>query len=79
VTTGTLAGLPIGGAATVVGYRVGGRRRRRWLDMGIVPGTVVVAVRAAPMGDPVEYRVRGTRLAIRREAAADVLVVEARR
>jgi len=47
--------------------------------MGIVPGTVVVAVRAAPMGDPVEYRVRGTRLAIRREAAADVLVVEARR
>uniref|UniRef100_A0A7C2E324 Ferrous iron transport protein A n=1 Tax=Ammonifex degensii TaxID=42838 RepID=A0A7C2E324_9THEO len=49
---------------------------RRLLDMGLVPETVVQAVRQAPFGDPVAYLVRGYYLALRREEAATILVEE---
>ena len=41
--------------------RVGGQgaARRRLLDFGVLPGTVVEIIRAAPLGDPVELRLRG--------------------
>lgn len=53
----------------------GGRGiRRRLLDMGVVPGVVVALQRVAPLGDPVEIRVRGYNLALRKEEAADIQV-----
>jgi len=65
--------LDIGGSATVVGYSsdVG---MRRFLEMGFVPGTTVTAMRTAPMGDPVQYAVMGSRVAIRRDDADLVMV-----
>jgi ferrous iron transport protein A len=56
--------------------RVGGRAeiRRRLLDMGVVNGTVVEVQRVAPLGDPVEIRVKGYDLAIRREEARKIQV-----
>lgn len=51
-----------------------GALRRRLLDMGIVPGTEIQVVRVAPLGDPVEYLVKGYRLSLRRREAAHVLV-----
>jgi ferrous iron transport protein B len=68
-----LGRLEIGGSATVVGYSsdVG---MRRFLEMGFVPGTTVTAVRTAPMGDPVQYAVMGSRVAIRRDDADLVMV-----
>ena len=48
--------------------------RRRLLDMGLVRGTEVRAVREAPLADPVEYEVKGYNLSLRREEAACVLV-----
>ena len=41
--------------------RVGGQgaARRRLLDFGVLPGPVVEIIRAAPLGDPVELRLRG--------------------
>src|SRR5512137_737709 len=55
---------------------IGGARalRQRLLDMGVVPGAEVEVVRVAPLGDPVEYRVRGYRLSLRRTEAVWVLV-----
>jgi ferrous iron transport protein A len=56
--------------------KVGGRRgiRRRLLDMGVVSGAVVEVQRVAPLGDPVEIRVKGYDLALRLEEAANIQV-----
>jgi ferrous iron transport protein A len=47
---------------------------RRLLDLGFVPGTVIRVVRRAPLGDPVEYEVRGTRICLRRSESQLVQV-----
>ena len=56
--------------------RVGGRKgiRRRLLDMGVVTGTEVRVQRVAPLGDPVEIRVKGYDLALRKDEAASIQV-----
>lgn len=59
---------------TVHGISGSGALRRRLLDMGIVPGAEIEVVRVAPLGDPVEYLVKGYRLSLRRREAANVLV-----
>ncbi len=47
-----------------------GAFRRRMLDLGLLPGVEIVAVRLAPLGSPVEYRVKSYHLALRpREAS----------
>jgi DtxR family Mn-dependent transcriptional regulator len=46
-----------------------GTERRRFLDLGILPGTAVEAEMISPSGDPTAYRVRGALLALRREQA----------
>lgn len=61
--------LPVGGTAVV--SRVSGARHtvRRLLEMGLVPGTAVTVQREAPLGDPIELRVRNYALSIRRADA----------
>jgi ferrous iron transport protein A len=56
--------------------KVGGGRgiRRRLLDMGVVSGAMVELQRVAPLGDPVEVRVKGYDLALRLEEAAHIQV-----
>jgi ferrous iron transport protein A len=39
---------------------------QRLLDLGFTPGTVVMVVRRAPLGDPIVYELRGYRIALRR-------------
>jgi len=48
------------------------------LDMGLVPGAEVTAIRTAPLGDPIEYRIKGTAIAMRRTDADSILVEEVR-
>jgi Fe2+ transport system protein FeoA len=59
---------------------VGGERafRRRLMELGILPGTEVVVMRVAPLGDPMELRVRGCLLSIRRAEARKVAVLPAK-
>ena len=52
-----------------------GPERRRMLDLGLVPGTVVEAEMKSPAGDPTAYRIRGAMIALRR-AQADLIHVE---
>ena len=56
--------------------KVGGRGgvHRRILDMGVVSGTLVEVQRVAPLGDPIEIRVRGYNLTLRKEEAANIQV-----
>jgi ferrous iron transport protein A len=69
---GSLAALPVGGNAVV--SRVRGERAvvRRLLEIGLVPGTKVTLRRIAPMGDPIELKVRNFALSIRRSEALGI-------
>jgi DtxR family Mn-dependent transcriptional regulator len=66
-----LSALAIGQQATVesIAPACRGMERRRLLDLGLVPGTRVVAEFASPAGDPVAYRVRGALIALRTQQA----------
>ena len=37
----------------------GGQLRQHFLDMGLIQGTEITYIKAAPMGDPIEYRIWG--------------------
>lgn len=56
--------------------RVGGERafRRRLMELGLLPGTEVRVVRVAPLGDPIELKVRGCSLSIRAAEAQGISV-----
>jgi Fe2+ transport system protein FeoA len=69
-----LAELAPGRAGVVAHVDAGDRVGRRLLDLGFVPQTRVLVVRRAPLGDPFEYELRGTRLCLRRSEAARVRV-----
>ena len=49
--------------------------RRRFIEMGIVKGETILIERHAPLGDPIEYFVKGYHLALRKEEAAQIEVV----
>jgi ferrous iron transport protein A len=71
-----LKGLSVGDRGKVVGYEAGGRTyRKKLLSLGLTPGADIELVRVAPMGDPVEVRVRGTSVSLRK-GEADALQVE---
>lgn len=49
----------------------------RLLEMGLVSGTVVTLLKKAPTGDPLQFRVRGFHLSLRRAEAARIQIAEA--
>ena len=65
----TLDQLQNGQPAKVVKITGKGAIRRRLMDMGLVRGVQVEMVKAAPMGDPVDYLVRGYHLSLRKSEA----------
>jgi len=73
-----LGELPVGVRARVVETSGSGKHQRRMLDMGFVPGAEVTAIRKAPLGDPIEYRIKETSVALRREDADTISVEELR-
>jgi ferrous iron transport protein A len=64
-----LSTLKQGEKAYVVDLVLNGLLRRRVLDLGIVPGTILTCIGRAPAGDPIAYLVRGTTIALRSEDA----------
>ena len=70
----TLTNVPIGSVAKVVAVNGANRIARRLMEMGVVPGVSLKVLKAAPFGDPIEVRVRGYSLAMRR-SEADVIEV----
>jgi len=69
-----LTALPVGAAATVAEIKVPPEHRARLLEMGVLVGTPVELVRFAPLGDPVEIKVRGYHLTLRKHEADLILV-----
>lgn len=69
-----LTSLAVGGAAKVTEINVPPQGRGRLLEMGLLVGTPVQLVRFAPLGDPVEIKVRGYHLTLRRADAEQIFV-----
>lgn len=71
-----LGSLAPGARGTIVRLEKGERAyRAKLLSMGITPGTEFEVLRVAPMGDPIEIRIRGFKLSVRR-AEADIVLVQ---
>src|SRR6185295_2443908 len=70
----SLAALKPGTSATVAEIRVPPESRGRLLEMGLLVGTPLELVRFAPLGDPIEIKVRGYHLTLRRHEAEQILV-----
>ncbi|QLQ32608.1 MAG: ferrous iron transport protein A [Candidatus Thiothrix singaporensis] len=71
----TLKELQVGDRARINGFlEGGGAYRRKLLAMGLTPGAEIHVTRVAPMGDPVEIRVRGFSLSVRKDEAAALSV-----
>jgi Fe2+ transport system protein FeoA len=67
----TLDDLSPGQQGTVTGF-TSDDPPSRILEMGLLPGTSVTVVRLAPMGDPIDLKVRGYHLSIRRQEARQI-------
>lgn len=72
----TLNELPIGIEAVITQVGGEGILRCRLLDMGLIPKTKIMVTKVAPMGDPIELRLRGYTLTIRIEDARNIQVIE---
>lgn len=62
----TLDKLKIGETAKVISVNNKGSIRRRLLDIGFVPSTLITASLASPFNDPIAYRVKNAQIAIRK-------------
>lgn len=71
----SLAELPAGAHARVIAVTGTGAVARRLMEMGLVPGARVRMIKSAPLGDPLEIRVRGYHLAVRRAEAQTITIV----
>ena len=71
----TLDQLEVGQSARISAVGGEGNLRLRLLDMGLTPRTAVTLQKRAPMGDPIEIRVRGYELTLRTADAGNIQVV----
>ena len=69
-----LSSLAVGGTATLKSFPVAGAAFIRLREMGLLPGTRITLMRRAPMGDPIEIKVRGYNLTLRKTEAEHISV-----
>lgn len=69
-----LSELPAGSTAVVREFPKTGTAFIRLREMGLLTGTRVTLVRTAPLGDPIEIKIRGYHLTLRKSEAEHVLV-----
>ena len=70
----TLRDVPVGETVKVVKLHGEGAVRRRIMDMGITRGVEIFVRKVAPLGDPIEVKVRGYELSLRKADAGDIEV-----
>jgi ferrous iron transport protein A len=69
-----LSQLSAGSTAEIVSYPLNGTAFLRLREMGLLPGTKINLLRVAPFGDPIEIKVRGYNLTLRKTEADHILV-----
>lgn len=72
----TLRDVNVGDSAVVRKLEGQGPTKRRIMDMGITKGVSLQVVKVAPLGDPIEVKVRGYQLSIRKADAEAILIEE---
>lgn len=70
----TLKDLKPGEQGKVVSIGDKGPARRRIMEMGVTPGTMMKVVKVAPLGDPIEVTIRGYELSLRKDEAMRIEV-----
>ncbi len=70
----TLDKLTAGQKARVISIKNNSRIHKRMLEMGVTACAVIEVVKAAPLGDPIEVKIRGYMLSLRKNEAMDVVV-----
>ena len=70
----TLNDLPIGKTATVTSVGGQGALRQHFLDMGLIPSASVTMVKRAPLGDPIEIRIKSYELTLRAAEAREISI-----
>lgn len=73
-TSQPLTSVAVGTTAIVAEINVPPSSRSRLMEMGLLVGTPIELVRFAPLGDPVEIKVRGYNLTLRKHEAEQILV-----
>lgn len=69
-----LSDINPGEKGAIESIEAGGTIRRRLLDMGATPGTVIEVERVAPLGDPIDVKIKGYHLSLRKEEAAGIVM-----
>ena len=75
-TERTLKSLSDGAAGVVQRIELTGATKRRLIEMGIPPGTRFTVLKRAPLGEPIEFVLRGYSLTVRGSDAEQILVSE---
>ncbi|MFA6959394.1 MAG: FeoA family protein [Opitutaceae bacterium] len=70
----TLSSLAVGASAVLREFPKQGVAFLRLREMGLLPGTTLTLVRTAPLGDPIEIKVRGYNLTLRKSEADHIRV-----
>ncbi len=70
----SLNSMPIGKKFKVTEISKNTSIKKRLLDMGVVPGVTVEIIGKAPLGDPIEVLLRGYKLTLRKDEAANIFV-----
>jgi len=69
-----LSQLSVGQNGGIVKVTASGPVRRRLLDMGLIKGETINVEKMAPLGDPIDYVIKGYHLSLRKSEASQVLV-----
>ena len=71
----SLKNLNAGESGRIIGFEKSAKAyRKRLLAMGLTPGTEFAVTRFAPMGDPIEIKLRGFSLTLRKDEASILLI-----
>jgi len=71
---GNLKDLEPGQKARIIKISGNSSIKRRIMDMGLVPGAEIEMERYAPLGDPVEIKLKGYHLSLRKEEAENIVI-----
>jgi len=66
--------LPVGKTARIKEILSSGKSRRRFLDLGIIPNSLISVERLSPAGNPIAFNIRGSVIALRKEEAQNIIV-----
>lgn len=72
----TLSELQVGRIGKIIKLNNTGSIRRRLLDLGFIPGTIIQAQLSSPFHDPIAYKIKNALVAIRKSDSKNIIVEE---